>query len=29
MATPIDDVKRAGLKRLVRFVNTGSPEETR
>lgn len=29
MATPIDDVMSAGFQRLVRFVNTGNPEETR
>jgi uncharacterized protein YndB with AHSA1/START domain len=29
MATPVDAVMSAGFARLVRFVNTGNPEETR
>jgi uncharacterized protein YndB with AHSA1/START domain len=29
MATPVDEVMSAGFQRLVRFVNTGNPEETR
>ncbi len=29
MATPVDAVMSAGFQRLVRFVNTGNPEETR
>jgi uncharacterized protein YndB with AHSA1/START domain len=29
MATPVDGVMSAGFQRLVRFVNTGNPEETR
>jgi uncharacterized protein YndB with AHSA1/START domain len=29
MAAPVDGVMSAGFARLVRFVNTGNPEETR